>query len=76
MSLSDRATERLPTAPWKVCSICWIRGRISDEDRATLDDMLAARDVWRNHEIEQMLRDEYRVVIGIDSAGKHRRGGH
>jgi hypothetical protein len=73
MALSDRMTERPPAAPWKVCSICWIREQVSPEDRETLDVMLADRQ-WRGHEIEQILRDEYRVVIGIDSVGKHRRG--
>ena len=73
MALSDRLGNPPEAAPWRTCSICWLRGRVSPDDLATLDMALADDRKWPGRSLEDALREEYKVVIGTDSVGKHRR---
>lgn len=77
MTLRDRVNAQdRPRAPWKVCSVCWLRERLPDDERDALDQMLADPDRWSVRELEDILRIEFDVVIGVDSVGKHRRNRH
>ena len=77
MTLRERVdAQDKPRAPWKVCSVCWLRERLPDDERDALDQMLADPDRWRANDLEEILRLEFDVVIGIDSVGKHRRNRH
>ena len=73
MALSDRLGNPPEAAPWRTCSICWLLGRVDDDDRAALEFALAHDRKWPGRALEAELREEYHVVIGVDSVGKHRR---
>lgn len=59
-----------------MCSVCWLYGVITPDDGDALDVMLADVPRWPGRVLEQVLRDEFGVVIGVDSVGKHRRANH
>ena len=77
MTLRERVEQQdKPRAPWRVCSVCWLRDRLPDDERDALDQMLADVERWPAGDLERILRAEFDVVIGIDSVGKHRRNRH
>jgi hypothetical protein len=72
MALRDRLSTGPLRPPPKTCSVCWISGRISKDDRDVLHVMLADLS-HTGTSIAAALSEEYDTAIGGEAVQRHRR---
>ncbi len=76
MTLRDRLPEHeLRRPPGRTCAVCWLLDQLEPDQATEVVELIDAR-AYTDAVMAEAIRAEYRVEVGDQAIGRHRRGRH